>query len=241
VATSPLRIATGIAGLAAGIVAPRVGEGIMDLGDVATEAFMAPYGRSQEREADDVGVDLAARAGYNPTGLPRALQALERDEALHRDAPPRQSFFDTHPATPERVRETLDRAAALRQQTAAPIAKTHRDFLGRLDGLIIGEDPADGTFVDSRFFHPTLGFTLRFPAKWQTRNTPRAAVAHTQDKEAAFSSAWPERATIPSGSPATPRKSGRPTAGAGHGAGDQRPAGGAKRGRRPGLAQPDDP
>jgi len=186
VATSPLRIATGIAGLAAGIVAPRVGEGIMGLGDVATEAFMAPYGRSQEREADDVGVDLAARAGYNPTGLPRALQALERDEALHREGPPRQSFFDTHPATPERVRETLDRAAALRPQAVSPIAKTHRDFLGHLDGLLIGEDPVDGTFVDSRFVHPTLGVTLRFPAKWQTRNTRRAAVAHTQDKEAAL-------------------------------------------------------
>jgi predicted Zn-dependent protease len=186
VATSPLRIATGIAGLAAGIVAPRVGEGIMGLGDVATEAFMAPYGRSQEREADDVGVDLAARAGYNPTGLPRALQALERDEALHREGPPRQSFFDTHPATPERVRETLDRAAALRPQAVSPMAKTHRDFLGHLDGLLIGEDPADGTFMDSRFVHPTLGITLRFPAKWQTRNTPRAAVAHTQDKEAAL-------------------------------------------------------
>jgi len=186
VATSPLRIATGIAGLAAGIVAPRVGEGIMGLGDVATEAFMAPYGRSQEREADDVGVDLAARAGYNPTGLPRALQALERDEALHREGPPRQSFFDTHPATPERVRETLDRAAALRPQAVSPMAKTHRDFLGHLDGLLIGEDPADGTFVDSRFVHPTLGFTLRFPPKWQTRNTRRAAIAHTQDKEAAL-------------------------------------------------------
>jgi len=186
VATSPLRIATGIAGLAAGIVAPRVGEGIMDLGDVATEAFMAPYGRNQEREADDIGVDLAARAGYDPKGLPRALQALERDEALHREGPPRQSFFDTHPATPERVRETQERAAALRPEPAAPIAKTHRDFLGRLNGLLIGEDPADGTFVDSRFFQPTLGITLRFPAGWQTRNTPRAAVAHTRDKEAAL-------------------------------------------------------
>ena len=186
VATSPLRIVTGIAGLATGIVAPRVGEGIAGLGDVATEAFMAPYGRSQEREADDVGVDLAARAGYDPTGLPHALQALERDETLHRDGPPRQSFFDTHPATPERVRETLGRASTLRPQAAAPVAKTRRDFLARLDGLLVGEDPADGTFVDSRFFHPTLGITLRFPAKWQTRNTPRAAVAHTQDKEAAL-------------------------------------------------------
>jgi len=186
VATSPLRIATGIAGLATGIIAPRVGEGIMDLGDVATEAFMAPYGRNQEREADDIGVDLAARAGYDPKGLPRALQALEREEALRREGPPRQSFFDTHPATPERVRETQDRAAALRPEPTAPIAKTHRDFLARLDGLLIGEDPADGTFVDSRFFHPTLGITLRFPAGWQTRNTPRAAIGHTQDKEAAL-------------------------------------------------------
>ena len=185
-ATSPLRIATGIAGLAAGIIAPRVGEGIMDLGDVATEAFLAPYGRSQEREADDVGVDLAARAGYDPKGSPRILQALERDEALRRDGPPRQSFFETHPATPERVRETQDRAATRHPGPTAPIAKTHRDFLARLDGLLVGEDPADGTFVDSRFFHPTLGITLRFPAKWQTRNTPRAVVGHTQDKEAAL-------------------------------------------------------
>jgi predicted Zn-dependent protease len=186
VATSPLRIATGIAGLATGIIAPRVGEGIMDLGDVATEAFMAPYGRNQEREADDIGVDLAARAGYDPKGLPRALQALEREEALRREGPPRQSFFDTHPATPERVRETQGRAAAIRPEPAAPVAKTHRDFLARLDGLLIGEDPADGTFVESRFIQPTLGFTVRFPAEWQTRNTPRAVVGHTKDKVAAL-------------------------------------------------------
>lgn len=184
VGTSPLRIATGIAGVAAGIIAPRVGEGIVGLGDVATEAFMAPYGRSQEREADDVGVDLAARAGYDPTGLPRLLQVLEREGALRGDGPPRQSFFDTHPATPERVRETRGRAATLRAAPGVPIATKHGEFLARLDGLLIGDDPADGTFLESRFFQPTLGITLRFPAGWQTRNTPRAAVGHTKDKEA---------------------------------------------------------
>jgi predicted Zn-dependent protease len=184
VATSPLRIATGIAGVATGIIAPRVGEGIMGLGDVATEAFMAPYGRSQEREADDVGVELAARAGYDPRGLPRILQGLEREEALRKEGPARQSFFDTHPATPERVRETGEKAAGLRTAPPAPVAKSHGEFLARLNGLLVGDDPTDGTFVETRFFQPAVGITVRFPAGWETRNTPRAVMGHTRDKEA---------------------------------------------------------
>jgi len=183
-ATSPLRIATGIAGLAAGIITPRVGEGIMGLGDTATEAFMAPYGRSQEREADDVGVDLAARAGYNPEGLPSLLRALQREETMQKGGPSRQSFFDTHPATPERVRDTERRASTLRPEHATPVAKTQADFLARLDGLPVGDDPASGTFLKSRFFHPVLGITVSFPAEWQTRNASRAVVGYAQDKEA---------------------------------------------------------
>jgi len=123
-ATSPLRMVTRIAGIAAGIIAPRVGEGIMGLGETATEAFMAPYARSQEREADDVGVDLAARAGYDPQGLPSILRALKRDETLKRGSPSRQSFFDTHPATPERVQETERRASAFRPAPTTPVVKT---------------------------------------------------------------------------------------------------------------------
>jgi predicted Zn-dependent protease len=184
VATSPLRIATGIAGIAAGIIAPRVGEGIAEIGETATDAVLAPYGRTQEREADDLGLDLVARAGYDPGGLPRMLQALERDEALRRNGPRHASFFDTHPATPERVQETRGRAAALRPAPGTPLAKSHREFLARLDGLVIGDDPSDGTFVDSRFFQPTLGITLRFPGGWETRSAPRAAIGYTKDQDA---------------------------------------------------------
>lgn len=184
VATSPLRIAAGLAGAAAGMIAPRVGEGIAGLGDVATAAILAPYGRSQEREADDLGVDLVARAGYDPKGLLSILQTMERDEELRKNGPPHESFFDTHPTTPERVRETREKAAALRVEPAAPIARTRGDFLSRLNGLLLGDDPADGAFLESRFYQPTLGITLRFPTGWQTRNTPVAVVGHTKDKEA---------------------------------------------------------
>jgi len=58
-ATSPLRIATGIAGAAVSIVTPRVGTAIADVGQVATALVIAPYSRDQEREADRVGQEIA--------------------------------------------------------------------------------------------------------------------------------------------------------------------------------------
>ncbi len=73
-------------------------------------------------QADDVGVELAARAGYDPKELPRILHTLEREDALRRNGPPRKSFFDTHPATPERVQETQARAARLQPGAGTPVA-----------------------------------------------------------------------------------------------------------------------
>jgi predicted Zn-dependent protease len=167
-ATSPFRILTGIAGV----------------GETASEAFLAPYSREQEREADTLGLDLAARAGYDPTALPRLLESLEREAALRREGPARQSFFDSHPPTAERVQHAWERGATLKRAPAAPLAATPREFLARLDGLRVGDNPEHGAFQDSRFFLPSLGITVLFPPEWTTRNTPHAVVGYTKDKEA---------------------------------------------------------
>lgn len=184
VATSPFRILTGIAGAATGIVAPGLGEGIAGVGETASEAFLAPYSRDQEREADNRGLDLAARAGYDPAGLPRLLECLEREAALRREGPARQSFFDSHPPTAERVRDARERGATLKPAPAAPVAATPQEFLAHLDGLLVGDNPQHGAFRDSRFFQPSLGITMQFPPDWTTRNTPYAVVGYTKDKEA---------------------------------------------------------
>src|SRR5882762_241772 len=58
-----------------------------------------PYSRTQEAEADRVGVELAARAGYDPRA---AIALWEKMRKLGGSQPPK--FLSTHPAPEDRIR-----------------------------------------------------------------------------------------------------------------------------------------
>ena len=131
-ATSPLRIVTGIAGAAVGIVAPRVGGAIASAGQVASALIIAPYSRDQEREADQVGQNIAARGGWNPEGLTFLLKSLGRAEKLRSGEERQSSFFDTHPTTGERVAKTKERATQLKVSPASPVTKDRAAFMAKL-------------------------------------------------------------------------------------------------------------
>ncbi len=182
-ATSPLRIATGIAGAAVSIVAPRVGTAIADVGQVASALVIAPYSRDQEREADRVGQEMAASAGWNPEGLASMLESLGREEKLRSGEERQSSFFDTHPATGERVAKTIQRATQLRTSPAHPIAKDRAALMAKLDGLLVGNNPAKGVFIEDDFMQPTLDFYMRFPPAWKKHNTNELVVAQAPDKK----------------------------------------------------------
>ncbi len=81
-----------------------------DLSALVAAGTLMSYSRDFEREADDVGFELLAKAGYNPDEAPKIWQALinERDAS---DDPKQFIFFATHPSTEERV-ETLKALAA---------------------------------------------------------------------------------------------------------------------------------
>jgi predicted Zn-dependent protease len=167
---APLAIVTGIAGAATGIVLPGLGRMVSGAGQLAGSVILAPYSRDQERQADELGQEMAARAGWDPAGLSALLTTLEREEALQRKGPERRSFLAGHPSTPERVGTTSARAHTLTRIAVAPIARDRAAFLARLEGLVIGPDPATGVFDGQRFLHPDLDFTILFPAGWKTEN-----------------------------------------------------------------------
>ena len=176
-ASTPFSLLFGVPSAIVGIVSPTVGGILGGVGKLASGFVLAPYSRGQEREADRIGIELAARAGWDPAGLPGLLRTLEREQALAGSDPSRISFFANHPPTPERVRDTTAAARDLTRGSGQPVAATRSEFLARLDGLVVGPDPAGGIFVANLFQHPDLLLALEMPVGWKTRNTPAAVLA----------------------------------------------------------------
>ncbi len=95
------------------------------------------------------------------------------------------SFFDSHPATPDRVKKTAEHARGLKRADRAPISATHEAFLARLDGMVYGQRAANGMFDGPTFLHPDMNFHVQFPEKWQHENTPQKIVAAAPSGDAA--------------------------------------------------------
>ena len=148
--------------------------------------FGARYARNQEREADRIGQDLALAAGVDPLGMPRFLQSLDHLTKLEHGSSQQQTYFSSHPATPERVAEATTAAHARRWREPAlgvkskPALSDERDrelYLDRIDGMPVQRPAYEGVFRENRFLHPDLGFSLRFPPGWRTHNEPSQVFA----------------------------------------------------------------
>jgi len=85
------------------------------LGVGATLGVMLPFSRTHEREADLIGLDLMARAGFDPRA---SVELWENMMAAGGAAPP--EFLSTHPSGESRIRELQEEMpAALESYEAA--------------------------------------------------------------------------------------------------------------------------
>ena len=74
------------------------------LGVGAQVGILLPFGRAQESEADLMGLDLMARAGFDPRQSVRLWQNMSAEAGKR---PP--EFLSTHPASATRIRQLQDR------------------------------------------------------------------------------------------------------------------------------------
>jgi predicted Zn-dependent protease len=139
---------------------------------------LASFSRTQEFEADGIGVGLSARAHFDPYGAARFLTAMERNAELKASKasldPRTQDFLSSHPATPDRVQNAQN---AARQYTAPGDNERDREaYLAAIDNIVYGEDPSEGFVRGRRFLHPKLGFTFLAPETFTLDNTAQAVI-----------------------------------------------------------------
>ena len=100
-------------------VASSAGSAAVQAAGAGSQLFFAlPNSRLQETEADRMGLELAARAGYNPDA---AVTLWQKMTSMNKGAPPQ--FLSTHPASENRIKDLQALAPKVRPLYEAAKAK----------------------------------------------------------------------------------------------------------------------
>ncbi len=149
--------------------------------NVASNAFVSGYSRSQEHDADMRGLRYSAAAGYDPRAAAAMLAALERvgtvegKERLERSGV--QSIFATHPVTAERVQ----RVAAEASRMPAGGATSREAYLSAIDGMAFGDAVSEGSISGTSFRHADLKLGFEAPAGFTLQNAPTQVAGQAPD------------------------------------------------------------
>jgi predicted Zn-dependent protease len=157
------------------------------LGEASLGLLFLKYGRDDELQADSLGVKYAARAGWDPEGVPQMLTTLGRiEEASDNRGVP--NWLSTHPNPENRV-EKVRAAVAEAERTgvrggeagrsAESLGLQREEYLRRIDGIVHGDNPDQGVVRGASFLHAGLRFALEFPQDWAVTNAPTQVVARS--------------------------------------------------------------
>lgn len=144
---------------------------------IGTQLATLGYSRSQEYEADGLGVRYSTGAGYSPFGMANMLSQLNNDQTLSariegRQANATPSWASTHPNGAERVARARQLAQGVRG--AQPQAAQDVAFLRMLDGLPYDDQPSQGVIAGATFRHPQLRVEFTAPTGVTLSNSAEA-------------------------------------------------------------------
>ena len=149
------------------------------------------FSRSQELEADQLGVQYLRKAGYDPLALSTVLASLANQTNLDArlsggDARALPEWASTHPDPASRVRN----AETLASRVGGSGGNRNADaFLASIDGVLYGDDPAQGVVEGNEFLHPDLRLKFAVPSGYGMQNGTSAVSVSGSGGQAQFTTA----------------------------------------------------
>jgi predicted Zn-dependent protease len=167
-------------GLGVGMIFSQTVRDYGQLASAGLQLMNLRYSRSDESEADRLGLRYIGRLGYDPDAMIGVFQMLA--SVSNSGGGGRVPEWQlTHPYPENREQAMRQLIAENNIPTEGKVA--HDEYLQQIDGIAYGENPREGYFKDSRFVHPDLKMELTFPTGWKGVNqrTVVAAVAPRED------------------------------------------------------------
>lgn len=166
----------GAAAVAATLDRPGVGR----VAGLGSNLYIKSYSRSQEHQADHLGLRYMVNAGYDAHAMGAFLSNLERnslfEDHLNGVQPGKRfSYFSTHPKTEDRVQQVIEET--LQNYAGRPGVLHREEYLKAIDGLVYGDSLKQGFARGRDFYHPKIGFKFSVPEGYRIINNPKEVIA----------------------------------------------------------------
>lgn len=165
-----------------------LGRGLQEYSLQAAQIFTLKFSRTQELQADDLGITYLRRAGYDTDALASMLASLANQTTLEarvagQDARSMPEWASTHPDPASRV----TRAVAQANKAGGTNGIRNREqFLNALDGVMYDDDPRQGVVEGRTFRHPDLKLAFSVPQGFGMSNGTRAVTVSGTTGKAQF-------------------------------------------------------
>ncbi len=161
----------------------NVGRQVLNLGGTAAQLLSLRYSRDNERESDRLGVEYAAKAGYDAAEGAAFFESLERKQ--EQSGPSIPTWQSTHPDPGARQQTIPKLARQWSEKVERPATRVNQDpYYSALDRIVLGNNPRQGFTDAGVFYHPALQFQFSIPAGWSVQNQPRQVALIEPDEDA---------------------------------------------------------
>jgi predicted Zn-dependent protease len=167
-----------------------LGSGLKQYSGTLAQVLTLSYSRSQEEEADDLGIRYLSKAGYDPTALSDMLNSLAMQTSVdsrvagqgERSIP---EWASTHPDPAKRV----VRAALNAKAYPANTNRKQDTHFAAINGILYDDDPKEGVIEGLEFLHPQSHLKFAVPAGFGMQNSSEAVAINGTSGKGLFTTA----------------------------------------------------
>src|SRR5699024_5171836 len=142
---------------------------ILQLGSLARKFLFLSYSRDDEREADALGVEYAAREGYYTPAASGFFISLNRMSEKEGGIP---NWLSSHPDPKDRANRIPKLSKYWANQGLKQNIHGIDAYMNEINNIVFGDNPRLGFARGGNFFHPELAFYFPYPMQLNVTNTP---------------------------------------------------------------------